>query len=495
MNWLKIKNLQAVPLSHIPRLATDELVENMLDQIHTGKRLVQFFANQSGKDLALYTVLADDADSFLVLAAAEVPRSKSFASMTPSAPACHLFEREIYEDYGIMPAGHPWLKPVRKGIAGIEGGEESYHFFHMAGEEVHEVGVGPIHAGVIEPGHFRFSCTGETVHHLEIELGFQHRGIEKLFIKNRRKPFFLLKLAESIAGDTVIGHTGAFVNALEALSGTRVPLRAESIRAIALELERVAVHLGDLSALSGDVAYLTGHSVFAALRTLATNTSLAICGNRFGRGLLAPGGVYSELTVDVVAKIKSVVDELEEKTELAADVLFASASVLSRFEKTGAVSKKTARELGMVGPAARASGIPIDARADFPYGVYASFPVHAFSLSTGDVFARAYVRYVEILQSLRMIREQVESLPNGKIRRPVTDLRPDHLVVSLTEGWRGEIAHIAITDKRGQLCRYKIKDPSFNNWLALALAVRNEGISDFPLCNKSFNLSYCGFDL
>jgi len=495
LNWIEIKNLQAVALADIPRLSMDLFRSQIIAETRAGRRVVQFFGVPEAQKVVVYAVLADDHRARLYIAATAFDKEKKYPSLTPDVPALHLFERELFEQFGIEPEGHPWLKPVRKGIAGINAAEKPYSFFEMKGEEVHEVGVGPIHAGVIEPGHFRFSCHGEEVFHLEIELGFQHRGVEDLFIRHRERPGYLLRLAESIAGDTVIGHAGTFVRAMEALGGVNVTRRAMLIRTIALELERIGVHLGDLSALAGDVAYLTGKETFAALRTTVINTSLAICGSRYGRGLLAIGGVYFDISSALRQKIETTLSDLEEQVELAAGVMFSSASTLERFEKTGIISEKTATEIGMVGPAARASGCARDIRADFPFGAYNQFPVHPITFHTGDVFARAYIRYIEISQSLRMIREQLTNLNGETLQQPKAELRPNRLVVSLAEGWRGEIAHVALTDADSKLQRYKIKDPSFNNWLALALAVRNEGISDFPLCNKSFNLSYCGFDL
>jgi len=365
----------------------------------------------------------------------------------------------------------------------------------MSGEEVHEVGVGPIHAGIIEPGHFRFSCHGEKVYHLEIEHGFQHRGVEALFTRKSNRPVFLEKLSESIAGDTVIGHCGTFVRAMEAAGNISVSRTAKTIRTIALELERIAVHLGDLSALSSDVAYLTGNSVFGALRTKVINTTMAICGNRFGRGLFTIGGVHNDISSPLQEKILSMIAELEDSVLLAGEVLFSSASTLERFEKTGIIEKETAVEIGMVGPAARASGVSIDIRSDHPFGAYETFPVHKLTLESGDVFARAYIRFVEIQQSMKILREQLTNPSEGELKNSVSALQPNQFVVSLTEGWRGEIAHVLMTENDGSMKRLKIKDPSFNNWLAVALAVRDEGISDFPLCNKSFNLSYCGVDL
>ena len=495
LKYIEIKNLQTVSLHDIPVLRVEELRTELIFNIKSGKRLVQFFGNKINEEVILYVIIADDIASKLFITSTIFKSENSYNSITTEIPSAHLFEREFFEQYGIKPEGHPWLKPVRKGIAGINSAEQQYDFFSITGEDVHEVGVGPIHAGIIEPGHFRFSCHGEKIYHLEIKLGFQHRGIEDLFIKNNTRPIYLQKLSESIAGDTVIGHAGTFIRAIESLSSVSISKRAKSIRTIALELERVAIHLGDLSALSNDIGYLTGNSVFGALRTKIINTTMSICGNRFGRNLITMGGVNFDLSADLTGKIISTINQLTDEVTLASEVLFSSSSVISRFEKTGTIKKETALEIGMVGPAARACGMAIDVRSDHPFGVYENFPVHKLTLNTGDVFARAYIRFIEIQQSIKIILELLNNLPNGEIKNTKSSIEPDTLVVSLTEGWRGEIAHVVMSDKNGKISRVKIKDPSFNNWFALSLAVRNEGISDFPLCNKSFNLSYSGFDL
>jgi Ni,Fe-hydrogenase III large subunit len=493
--WAEFRNLQPLPLRDIPRLSPAEFRRFVVEGAAEGWRPVQFFGAREEDGTVLYAVMADDARSRLFGISTAFRNEEGYPAITPDVPAVHLFEREFFEEFGVEPKGHPWLKPVRRGIAGVPRGGTPYAFFRMEGDEVHEVGVGPIHAGVIESGHFRFSCQGEDVHHLEIQLGFQHRGVEDLFLARRGHPAFLLHLAESIAGDSVIGHAGAFAAAMESLGRTAISRRAMIIRVIALELERIGVHLGDLSALAGDVAYATGSSAFAALRTKTINTTLAFCGSRFGRGLMAVGGVHYDLPAERQAAIRSALAEIESGADLAAEVLFGSASVLARFEKTGIVFEETARKLGLVGPAARASGLSRDVRSDHPYGGYAYIPLHKMTLGSGDVFARAYLRHVEIGQSARIIREQLDALSAGDLIRPPAALSPSTLVVSLTEGWRGEIAHAVITDAQGRLGRYKIKDPSFHNWFGLALAVRKNGISDFPVCNKSFNLSYCGVDL
>lgn len=495
MNWCEIKNIQSTSLTDIPVLDFSSLRNQSIEMISKGCRVVQFFGDKGKGGILLYIVLADDDQSKLYIAASKFSEGESFESITPIVKSFHLFEREFYEQFGIKPEGHPWLKPVRKGIAGISDKEEQYEFFKMEGEEVHEVGVGPIHAGIIEPGHFRFSCHGEKIYNLEIEHGFQHRGVEELFIRNKINLTTQLKLAESIAGDTVIGHSGTFIRAIESLSDIDISRDAMAVRIIAIELERMGIHLGDLSALSGDVAYLTGNAVFGALRTKVINTTMAICGSRFGHDFLAIGGVNYGIDKELKTKISQMLSKMEEDVELASEVLFSSASVLSRFEKTGVVTYETAKEIGLVGPAGRASGLAVDIRADHPYGGFSQFPVHKLTLKTGDVFARAYIRYIEIMQSIRIIKELLEYPMEHELRRQARELLPNQLVISMSEGWRGEIVHAAITDEEGKLKRYKIKDPSFNNWIGVALAVRNNGISDFPLCNKSFNLSYSGFDL
>jgi Ni,Fe-hydrogenase III large subunit len=490
LDFKSVQNLEPVRIKQIPVFDISDFVKGLIRSVQSGRRIVQFFGFKGRREMRIIAVLAKDAASRLFLTSARIEEGGRYPSLTTKIPSLHLFERELAEAYNIHPEGHPWLKPVRRRAPGPD-----YPFFRMTGDEVHEVGVGPVHAGIIEPGHFKFSCHGETVDHLEIALGYQHRGVERLFLNRQDNPNYQLHLAESITGDSVIGHGSAYVQSIEALSGASINARIAMIRAIALELERVGNHLGDLSALSGDVAYLTGQATFGAMRTTAINTSLSLCGSRFGRGLLKTGGVNFDLTPALAVQTKDTIRVLSEQVELAAEVLFNSSSVMARFEKTGIVSRQTASAIGMVGPAARASGLPLDVRADHPFGAYSSFPVHTLCLESGDVFARAYIRYAEIMQSLRIIGDLIGHTDSGPLNVPAGPMKPDTLVVSMVEGWRGEIVHIAVTNSHGRLVQYKIKDPSFHNWFGLALAVRENGISDFPLCNKSFNLSYCGFDL
>ncbi|OGI03157.1 MAG: hypothetical protein A2Y25_08355 [Candidatus Melainabacteria bacterium GWF2_37_15] len=482
MNWIKTQNNTVININEIPTLHIDVLRHEIMNEYRHNKRAIGFF----GVKNRLFTVLADDFNSQILVSSAKFFEIKSYSSLTPDIPAFSMFEREFFEEFNIEPAGHPWLKPVRK--------IENYNFLKSDDEEVHEVAVGPIHAGIIEPGHFRFLCRGEFVENLEIQLGYQHRNIESLFLQ-RNKP--LIHLAESVAGDTVIGHATAYCNALEALTNTNIPEKSQIIRAIALEMERIAVHIGDLGAVSNDIAYLMGTSVFGATRTLVINTLLEICGSRFARGLIRPGGVAFDIDQNLSDKIYSMLDSILTTVEIIIDSMFSSSSVLSRLDKTGIVSKETAHEIGLVGMAARASGVPLDIRADHPWGSYKTLNFEKIVMKSGDVYARTYIRYIEIKQSAQIIRDLLAKLPENadlltQISKP---LSPNSMVISLTEGWRGEIVHTVLTDEQGNISRYKIKDPSFNNWNGLALAVKGNGISDFPLCNKSFNLSYCGNDL
>jgi Ni,Fe-hydrogenase III large subunit len=355
------------------------------------------------------------------------------------------------------------------------------------------VGVGPVHAGVIEPGHFRFQCHGEQVFHLEIALGYQHRGIERALVGGPTKR--TLPYMETAAGDTTIGHTLAYAHAVEALAGSPAPARAHALAGIALELERLANHVGDLGALAGDVAYLPTASYCGRLRGDFLNMTAEICGSRFGRGLLRPGGAKFDLDAPLVERLKDRLAAARTDVKQAVELLWETPSVKERFEKTGALDPEDAAAIGLVGPAARACGIPRDVRHDFPAGIYRFVHLPVMTAHHGDVNSRAYVRWLEIQQSIPFVLSQLDDLPAGAASAPVGALRPDAFAVALTEGWRGEICHVAITDADGRFARYKIVDPSFHNWMGLALALRNGEISDFPLCNKSFNLSYCGHDL
>lgn len=491
-------NGRALPLDAVPLQPLPHFMENMRRQAADGLRPVLWCALPEGRPERLLGVMADDENSRLEVSQAHIAGTSEYSALTPDHPAFHLFERELWEESGIVPLHHPWLKPVRYSHTRHAAAQtmENYPFFAMQGEEVHEVAVGPVHAGIIEPGHFRFQCHGERVHHLEIQLGYQHRGVESLVVRPGNSRRFQEPLLESVAGDSVIAHTWAYAQAMEGLAHGIVSRRALAVRTLALELERMAVHIGDLAAIANDIAYLPGNSVFGALRTIIINSSLALCGSRFGRGLVRVGGTAFDAGGECGETIRRRVGETLADVQGMVDTMMRSPNVLARLEKAGIVTAEQARAIGLVGMAARASGVSLDVRADHPFGFYRWLPVHKVTLESGDVWARTMIRCIEIRKSAELILQLLDPLPEGSAQpQPLEPLAPDALVVSLTEGWRGETVHLAVTDAAGRVCRYKIKDPSFHNWFGLALAVRENGVSDFPLCNKSFNLSYCGHDL
>lgn len=486
-----VHNGGAIDRASIPRLSFAAFRE-----VVTKGRVSALFAVER----ELFAVLSDDDDGVLELASTVID-GDSFPSMTLTCPQVHLFEREVYEEWGLLPEGHPWLKPVRFPRARRAGALRAdaampaagiADFYRVEGDEIHEVAVGPVHAGVIEPGHFRFQCHGEHVFHLEISLGYQHRGAERELLLRPKRAVHVI---ETISGDATCGHAIAYAQAIEALSGTRISARAMALRAIGLELERLANHAGDLGALAGDVGFLPTANYCGRLRGDFLNATALLCGSRFGRGLVRPGGVAFELDEkrreDMSRRLTSALAD----TENAVQLLWETPSVQARFEATGTVSPEIARALGLVGVAARACGIERDVRCDLPSGIYRFAQLPVSTWTTGDVFARAYVRWLEIQRSVAFLLRKLEAHHEGALREPIGALAPNRFAVSLVEGWRGEICHVAITGADGVLAHYKIVDPSFHNWIGLAMALRDQQISDFPLCNKSFNLSYCGHDL
>jgi Ni,Fe-hydrogenase III large subunit len=498
-----LRNCEPLALSGLPVLSTGDFRTSIIRAVRQGCRLVAYFGHprSNGSILVVAVLALKEGDELAVLS---MEAGQSYPSLTPDCPQAHWFERELAEQWGVNPEGHPWLKPIRfhrpwredPSAPGASDGDplpSVTDFFHLEGEEVHEVAVGPVHAGVIEPGHFRFQCHGEEVVHLEISLGYQHRGIERALVGGPDKR--TIHLMETAAGDTSVGHALAYAQVLEALGHVQVPPRGLALRGVALELERIANHIGDLGALAGDVGFLPTASYCGRIRGDVLNMTALVCGSRFGRGWIRPGGVSFDLSDAIMTDLLERLAAASKDAAEATGLIWETPSVTARMEGVGIVTLEVCQELGVVGPAARASGLDRDVRKDMPFGIYQYAQIPTATWDDGDVFGRAHVREIEIQRSFAFVIEQLKNLSSGQARSDLAPPAGETMVVSMVEGWRGEIAHVALTDGRGRFARYKIVDPSFHNWFALAWAMRGAEISDFPLCNKSFNLSYCGHDL
>lgn len=419
-------------------------------------------------------------------------------SATAIAPAAAWYERELHDLYGVPIEGHPNLQPLvfhenwphnlHPRLDSPVRGE--YRFLKVQGEGVCEVPVGPVHAGIIEPGHFRFSVVGDTVLHLELRHFFTHKGIEARFEGIPVSSGAML--AESVSGDNCFAHAVAYSQAVENAFGLSVPPRGRALRLIGLEMERMLAHIADVGALCGDVAFAVPAAYTARLKELLLRASARFIGTRYWRGLSRPGGMVRDFSDESLRELGiRLAGTAEDFAELAQMILH-TPSVLNRFESTGILKKDLARALGVVGPAARASGLKLDVRHDHPYGRYRTLAVDVPHLNSGDVLARARIRIDEVAVSARLIADAIREMPSGAFSAAVP-WQSSAEGFSAVESPRGELLYyLRIRDGRIQRCH--IKSPSFQNWPALPMAMPGNIIADFPLINKSFNLSYSGCD-
>lgn len=437
----------------------------------------------------------------------------SYHSMTPIIPQCHWFERTLWDMFGLFPEGHPRLKhnilhepyaedllPLSK-VAGRSMPENHrvFHAMNVKGDGIYEIPVGPIHAGIIEPGHFRFSCVGEVIFNLEIRLGYVHRGIEKrmLDVPWRNQRF----VAEAAASDSASANALANSVAIESLFDVKVSQNAEYLRSISLEIERVAMHIADLSGLAGDIGFLAVSSTMARLRGSALRLAELLTGNRLQRGFICPGGV-TRLPENNLSKIQTAAKQLKNDLKPVLSYFLGNQVARDRMENVGKVTHRMASDFALVGVAARASGISYDARQHFTHGAYPDVETEIAVEESGDVLSRARVRERELEISLTLIEKLIDliGLSDKASCNQASLSLPDKLPANQTglgiiEGHRGELIHLVFTDSNGHVIRYAIKDASVNNWTGLAIAARQNLVSDFPLCNKSFSLSYSGHDL
>jgi Ni,Fe-hydrogenase III large subunit/Ni,Fe-hydrogenase III component G len=458
---------------------------------------------------------------------------QAYKSLTLTVPQAHWFERSIYDMFGVTPKQHPRLKhsllhdeydasyhplnwqEIAKASNGsaktasqrnssaakssmdasspLVGSKREYKFLQVQGEGIYELPVGPIHAGVIEPGHFRFSCFGETILNLEIRLGYVHRGVEKRLTEIPwQKARFV---AEAAASDTASANAIAHATAIESLFGIEPPLRAMALRTLALEIERLAVHIIDVGGMGTDTGFLAVSATAGRLRGKALALGQMLSGSRFLRAFTFPGGVR-EVSDKNFSKMLVAVKSLRTELKPILDILLENQVARERMERVGVVSSSLANEFGLVGVAARACGIEYDCRQHFPHASYPKDAPPIVIEKGGDILARTRVRVREIATSFDTLEHVLENLPQGDFATKLPDTLPANGAgLGIVEAFRGELIHLLFTDSAGRIKRYAIKDPSFNNWTAISIAIRNNLIADFPLCNKSLALSYSGNDL
>lgn len=435
----------------------------------------------------------------------------SFPSLAREFPATALYEREIMSMFGLEAEGHPdprsvilheenWPRgqyPLRKDFDGAARVPEThagdYAFKKIEGEGIYEIPVGPIHAGIIEPGHFRFSVAGEEIVALEPRFGWVHKGAEKLF--ERLALDKQVRLSERISGDSAFSHSLAFCQAIETVCRADVPARAKYLRLVFAELERLTMHIFDIGNIAGNG---TGFSFMAAqgfrmvedLRRL----SESLLGSRFLRGLNVPGGVARDLSGSQRERLLAFLKDLREDFGEMVEVAAMSASLAARLKGAGILPARVVYDYAAVGIAARSVGIEKDARVEYPYAAYGDIRPQVQLTEAGDVDARFQLRIKEVFESIRLIEQALTALPEGAINANALPLPQEALGVALVEGWRGEIAYM-VQVKEGAICRVKVRDPSFIHWQLVPHLSSTDMVPDFPLINKSFNLSYSGNDL
>jgi Ni,Fe-hydrogenase III large subunit/Ni,Fe-hydrogenase III component G len=476
-----------------------------------GAELILMVANDRRADKGCFEIhylFANDRANWFVHATNDIPPDDpTIESLATFYYPASRFEREINDLFGIEAVGHPdrrplvrhafWPEtffPLRKDAVLPERFEDDgtpFPFLPVGGEGVYEIPVGPVHAGIIEPGHFRFSVVGETVIDLKIRLYFTHKGTEKLF--EGRSPAAGVELAERISGDTTIGHALAYCQALEALGGVEAPMRARYVRVILLEMERLYNHIADFGAIANDTGFPVAQAHCFRIRERLLRLNKHLTGNRLLRGGIVPGGVGHPLPsdLDLAAELDAILADFSE----IVDISLGNTMLMDRLEGAGQLTRQTAVDHGVLGYVARASGIDVDVRRDHPFAAYGRLQFAVPVFDSGDVYARTMVRIAEARESVVLIKQAIPHSVSGPLDAPLGPLPAFEPAFGIVEGWRGAIVHWVLADHEGKLYRVKIKDPSFANWPALSFALLKNIVPDFPLCNKSFNQSYSGNDL
>jgi Ni,Fe-hydrogenase III large subunit/Ni,Fe-hydrogenase III component G len=476
-----------------------------------GGRLVALWASDRRELQAGFVVHAAlvDQDGLWWLALPINEGRPVFPDLSDLFPAASRMQRAVYDLVGLRADRaadeRPWLRhdawpahayPLRGGFvtpAETAVDPHGYPFISVQGEGVHEIPVGPVHAGIIEPGHFRFSVVGERVLRLEERLGYVHKGIEKRFESLSLEE--AVRLAGRISGDSTVAYAWAYAMAVEAATATAVPERASWLRALLLERERLMNHLGDLGALANDAALAFGLAQFSRLKEDMLRLNNTHFGHRYLMDCVMPGGVVHDLDVEAIRAIRREVEALRGEIVVLKHIYDEHPGLQDRFLGTGQLVPALAAKLGLTGLAGRASGQAWDLRVQFPITPYDRLGVNMTTHRNGDVAARVTVRFEETLESLRLMAKMLDDMPGGEFQISLNAVSDAALGIGWVEGWRGEVLVAIEAGEGNRIHRCHAHDPSWQNWPALEYAVIGNIVPDFPLINKSFNLSYSGHDL
>lgn len=476
--------------------------------LQAGVRWCAFWADERPESYAVFCCLEKDGE--YVVLESRIKVRQALPSQAPVYPAADRAERHARDLLGVQFEGAPdnrrWTRhqawsenefPLLRGTR-VDGPaptlpDDRYPFVLAQGASIVEIPVGPVHAGIIEPGHFRFQAMGETVINLEEHLGYVHKGIEKL--GQGRDACGLARLAGRISGDTTVAHTWAACQALERAAGLQIPNRAIWLRALMAERERVANHLGDIGAICNDVGFAFAQSQLTRLKEDWVRENQSVFGHRFMMDRIIAGGVCVDPDSDVLERMRRTAVELESEFSEVMHRIESSQSLEDRLQTTGRLSPDQAQMLGVVGYVGRASGLTTDVRANTPYSPYDSLAVEVPSYRAGDVAARAQVRVDEVRISLGLICQLIDTMPGDAVAVPWQTPDREAAGLGIVEGWRGEIITYVRLDQHGSVERFFPRDPSWLNWPALELLMQENIVPDFPVCNKSVNGSYSGQDL
>ena len=505
--WAESAEQPGAPGLRALAVSTEDWTRAAAELAAGGARLLAMWASRTESPRTVHAAFLLDSGALLLnlsLAGAETP----YPGLEPHFPCASRMQRAMADLSGVRssdPDARPWLRhnawppdfhPLIDPAARVtehEAGVDVYPFVRVDGEGVHEIPVGPVHAGIIEPGHFRFSVVGEKVLRLEERLGYVHKGIERRFTE-----FNVLdahRLAAHVSGDSAVAFSWAYCQALEVIAGIAIPARAAWLRALYLELERIANHLGDLGALGNDAGFAFGLAQFSRLKEQLLRACAKVFGERYLMNAIVPGGTHADLASIEAQGLRSAVLAIASEVAELRTIYDEHEGVRDRFTGAGIVAPELAAQLGVTGLAGRASGQAFDLRCDLPCAPYTEIAVTKIGRSAGDVAARVAVRFEELQESGRLIERLLGELPAGPYRETVPLPPAGALGTGLIEGWRGPVLVALETGAAGTITRCHPHDPSWQNWPALEHAIIGNIVPDFPLINKSFNLSYSGHDL